>query len=95
MWEWIRADTMEDWKKKTPVERDAPTKEAEGAQYTVWEAMLEMEPYEAEAGPRNPGAVAVLMDLKQAFEKSAIASNSQFYSYDAMWVLCTPEKRSV
>ena len=34
-----------------------------------WEAMLELETYEAETVPRNPGAVTTLMDLQEALEK--------------------------
>ena len=33
----------------------------EQTEYTVQEAMLESEPCEAGAGPKNPGAVAVLI----------------------------------
>ena len=33
-WEWVRADAMEYWKRGNPVEWDAPTKVAGGAEYT-------------------------------------------------------------
>ena len=45
---------MDDWTTENPVDRDAPTKKTGGAGYTVWKAMLELEPYEAGAGPKNP-----------------------------------------
>ena len=45
---------MEDWKKHNQVEWGAPTKEAGRAQYTVWEAMLELEPRDADAAPKEP-----------------------------------------
>ena len=57
--------SMEDWKRETPAERNAPAKEAGGAECTVWEAMMELQPYEAEAGPKNPGAVTMLIDPKK------------------------------
>ena len=48
-WEWVRADIFDDTKSN----RVGWTKEAGGAEYTVWEAMLELEPDEAEAGPKK------------------------------------------
>ena len=38
-------------------------KEGEGAEHTVWAAMLGLEPHETEAGPMNPGIVTMLIDL--------------------------------
>ena len=38
-----------------------------GAEHTMWEAMLELEPYGAEAGPKNPGAVTAHKDLQTTF----------------------------
>ena len=48
-------DIMEDLKnpKHSGVECDAPTKGAEGCENTVWEQMVELEPGEAGAGPRE------------------------------------------
>ena len=63
---------MEDPQRQNPAERDAPTKEAEGAEYAVREAMLELELHEADAGPQDPGAVT-----KLTVELVCIA-NSQF-----------------
>ena len=38
---------MEDWTKtKNPINWNAPTKKAGRSEYTVWEAMLELEPHE-------------------------------------------------
>ena len=51
---------MGDCQRQNPVEWDAPTKDAGGAEYTVWEAKLELEPCEADAGPTNLGAVSML-----------------------------------
>ena len=35
----------------------------------MWEAMLEFEVYDAEAGPKVPGAVTMLIELRKAFGK--------------------------
>ena len=43
---------MDDGKGQTPIEWDAPAKDAGGAEYTAWEAVLEQEPYEVEARPQ-------------------------------------------
>ena len=50
---------MEDEKRAHSVEWDAPSKEAGGAEDTVWEALIELEPCKAGAGPKNPGAVTM------------------------------------
>ena len=68
-WMWGRADIMNDWRRETSVECDAPTGKTGEATYTVWEAMLELDTYEAEADPKDPGAVSMLIDLQKAFEK--------------------------
>ena len=52
---------MEGWKKENPNDWDAPTKEA-GGRYTVWEAMLELEPCKTEAGTKHRGAATMLID---------------------------------
>ena len=50
---------MGDRKKENPIQWDALTKEAE---HTVWETMLESEPYAAVAAPTNPGSLTMLID---------------------------------
>ena len=59
---------MEDWERDNAVDWDAPTQEARGTEYTVWKALLELEPCEAETGPKKPGAVTMLIDLQKCFE---------------------------
>ena len=57
--------SWEIWNQQNPDEWDAPAKEARGAQNTAREAMLESEPYEADAG-----AGTMPIDLHNAFAKS-------------------------
>ena len=63
-------DIMEDLKNPKPsgMECDAPTKGAEGCENTVWEQIVELEPEEADAGPKNPGAATMLIHIQQTFE---------------------------
>ena len=35
----------------------------------MWEAILELEPDDADADPENPGAATMLIDLQRAFDK--------------------------
>ena len=65
---------MEDWKRQNPVEWDAPTEEA-------WAVMLEVEPLEAEADPKDPGAVIMLIDLQKGVRKSTADSSME----QGMW----------
>ena len=58
-----RAKTESNWKHQH---------KAEGTEYFVWKAMFELEPYEADAGPRNFGAVTVLIELQKTFEKKLL-----------------------
>ena len=68
-WKWVRTDSMGVWKDKKHVEWDAPTKEAEGAESRVWEAMLELlNLYELEAGPEHPAPVTILIGPQKTFE---------------------------
>ena len=50
--------------KPSGMECDAPTKGAEGCGNTVWEQMEELEPEEADAGPKNPGAATMLIHIQ-------------------------------
>ena len=43
--------------------------EAGGAERTAWEVMSELEPFEAEEEPMDPGAVTLIIDLQKAHEK--------------------------
>ena len=78
---------MEVWKRQNPVEWDAPTKEAGGAEYKVWEAMLELQPLLAEAGPKNPEAVTLLSVLQQAFEKRTADGSVQLVNFQVPSVI--------
>ena len=35
---------------------------------TVWETMLELDAFEAQAGAKNPGAATMLIDMQKASE---------------------------
>ena len=52
-----------------------PKKQEE--QHTVWSSMLEVEPYEADAGPKNPGAVAMGIDLPRRLSESTAHSSEE------------------
>ena len=66
-----------------------------------WETVLEIEPYEAEAGPKVPRAVTMLMGLLKAFEniqlivvwnwRNVLQVASTTITY-AVWISLTTEK---
>ena len=60
---WVFSGSMEDWKRQYPIEWDVLAKDAGGAELHSVGSDVEVEPYEAEAGPKNPGAVIMLIDL--------------------------------
>ena len=60
-----KAKTQSNWKHQH---------KAEGTEYFVWKAMFELEPYEADAGPRNFGAVTVLIELQKNVRKETFDS---------------------
>ena len=60
-----------------------------GADYTVCEAMLDLELYEARAGPNSPGAVKLLIDLQTAFEKLQLVGIwnwSLYHQFPVLWL---------
>ena len=54
-----------------PVEWDAPTRQKKREEHNTqfWEAVLELEPHQAGAGPTDPGAVTMLVDLQTTSKK--------------------------
>ena len=99
-WAGVRADISEDGKQQHPVEWDAPARDTGGAEYTVGEAMLELESFDADAGPRDPGAVTMLTDFQKAVGKGQAESRMEpgsilqfpvLLSRDALRVLRAPE----
>ena len=65
----LGTDIMEDWKTQNPpvwnvTHRQKEQKDAR----TQWEQMVKLEPEEADAGPKNPGAATMLIHIQQTFE---------------------------
>ena len=44
----------------------------EGAEHVVWETPLEMEKFDCRAGEMDQGAITLVLDLVQAFERVSL-----------------------
>ena len=67
-----RAPEEAKWQDKYRVELDVTDGRNGGAQQTVWEILLEMEWFELQAGEKDQGAVALVLDLVKAFERVSL-----------------------
>ena len=70
-WEAPRALEVAKWQIKYRVEWDATDGRNGGAQQTVWEILVEMESLKFQAGEKDQGAVALVLDLARILSESA------------------------
>ena len=69
-WEALRAPEVAKWQQKHRVVWDATDGRNGGAQRTVWENLLEIERSKYRTGEEGWRAVAVVLDLTKAFERT-------------------------
>ena len=65
----LRAPEVAKWQQKYRVERDATDGRDGGAECTVWETLLEMTRFNYHTGGRDPGTIALVVDLAKALER--------------------------
>ena len=63
---------MAKWQQKYRVDWDATDGRNGGAQRTVWEVLMEVERFNGRAKAEDRGAVALVLDLAEAFERVSL-----------------------
>ena len=71
-WEHLRAPEVVKWQQKYRVDWDATDGRNGGAQRTVWEVLMEMKRFNGRAKAEDQGAVALVLDLANAFERVSL-----------------------
>ena len=72
-WEALRALEVAKWQHTYRIESDATDERNGGALRTVWENLLEMDKFKYQAGEKDQGAIALVLDLAKAFERVSLA----------------------
>ena len=91
-WEWLRAPEVERWQERRRVGWDATNGRNGGAERIAWATLLEMDRFDHRAGDMDQGAITLVLDLAEAFERASLpfglVSDAFQGSQNGLLVLC-------